>query len=468
MKIPISSIIIGERQRLDLGDINAQATSMETHGQIMPILVEPVIIENPGEAEKHTCYRLIDGRRRLAAATQLNWLEIECVTRENLTEIQRQELEYEADIQRLDRSWQDKCLSMFKLFTLKKHEYAKAGTEFSMKDMVTLTNYGKSSIAYMCEVAKALQATPRDEQIWSCDSPNKAKQVLLERQENLIEKRRQELAKAAAPKPTIVERVANFFTGNKPECPVQCLERTDANEDTADKEADDKFDEVYGNERVSLFEIEESRQQSNSSFNELTYKDLKQRAARFNLAYSTVPRCEVASWGDKPFLQGFWFLGGGGNTSSFYGSYQVGYLERMEVMFGDLYGKETTIHLFSGSLAVSDEYSRVGIDPTGKYQSDYEVDAHELSSHLPFKPKLIYADPPYSIEDSEHYKNSMVNRARVLTECAAVLQPGGYVIWMDQALPVFSNDELLWCGAIGYIRSTGNRFRVVNIFRKPL
>ena len=54
-----------------------------------------------------------------------------------------------------------------------------------------------------------------------------------------------------------------------------------------------------------------------------------------------------------------------------------------------------------------------------------------------------FADPPYSIEDSEHYANAMVDRKKVLSECAIVLRPGGYVVWIDQALPVFANEELL-------------------------
>ena len=81
---------------------------------------------------------------------------------------------------------------------------------------------------------------------------------------------------------------------------------------------------------------------------------------------------------------------------------------------------------------------------------------------IPFPEKkyqIIYADPPYSQEDSEHYKNSMVNRERVIQECALVLEPGGFLVWMDQALPVFSNNALKFIGNIAYIRSTGNRFR---------
>lgn len=189
---------------------------------------------------------------------------------------------------------------------------------------------------------------------------------------------------------------------------------------------------------------------------------LHQRANLYNTAYPQLLLLEVGTHASRTFLHGFWFVGGG-NVSSFYGSYQTEYLERIATLFPDA---ESVVHLFSGSLPPSPKYTRVGIDPTGKYKSDFECDAHALSSYLPFKPDLIYADPPYSVEDSEHYQNSMVNRAKVVDECGTVLQPGGFLVWQDQALPVFSNSKLRMVGAISYIRSTGNRFRVISIFQK--
>lgn len=199
---------------------------------------------------------------------------------------------------------------------------------------------------------------------------------------------------------------------------------------------------------------------------------LAQRADSYNTAYSHLgpPNTpfSLTQRGPKSFIFAFWFLGGStGNVSDFYGSYQTEYLNRIQTMFLDCEGKNECVHLFSGSLPPSPKYTRVGQDPTGQYKSDFECDAHKLSSFLPFKPSLIYADPPYSKEDSEHYQNSMVNRPRIVEECGLVLKPGGFLIWMDQALPVFSNNLLNFVGGIAYIRSTGNRFRLVSIFQKP-
>lgn len=196
--------------------------------------------------------------------------------------------------------------------------------------------------------------------------------------------------------------------------------------------------------------------------------NLYQRAELYNKTYPHLLPLFVGTNSGRPFLTGYWFVGGG-NISDFYGSYQVEYLKRIGSMFPDCKGSHEVMHLFSGSLPPSPDYKRVGKDPTGKYKSDYEIDIHHMSSFIPRSSfSLVYADPPYSEEDSEHYKNSMVNRAKIISETAAVLKPGGWLVWMDQALPLFSNDEIRLVGCISYIRSTGNRFRCVVLFQKPI
>lgn len=195
---------------------------------------------------------------------------------------------------------------------------------------------------------------------------------------------------------------------------------------------------------------------------------LAQRCDLYNNAYSHLgpPNTPlyVHPGPQRSFATAHWFVGGG-NISELYGSYQTEYLERISVLFPDA---TKVVHLFVGSLPPSPRYVRVGL-PQGDTKPDIECDAHRLSSNMVVKnlgPELIYADPPYSVEDSEHYANSMVNRPRVVDECAEVLQPGGWLVWMDQALPVFSNKKLSYVGCISYIRSTGNRFRCVLLFRK--
>ena len=184
---------------------------------------------------------------------------------------------------------------------------------------------------------------------------------------------------------------------------------------------------------------------------------LYERGNLFSIAF---PKAAPLSYHDG-MLSGFWFLGGG-RHSEFYGAYHCNYLNRISSIFPDA---EKVLHLFSGALPPSPKYARFGMGEGEK--PDIVGNAEQLSSILKFRPDLIYADPPYSTEDAEHYKTGLVNRSRVIKECAVVLQSGGFLVWLDQILPVFDNKDLNLVGLIGYIRSTSNRFRCISIFRKP-
>ncbi len=184
---------------------------------------------------------------------------------------------------------------------------------------------------------------------------------------------------------------------------------------------------------------------------------LYNRTDLFNAAF---PKTHPLVYHDG-LIYGFWFLGGSRHDTTFYGAYSKNYLDRIQALFPDA---SRVVHLFAGAMPVG-PYTRVGMGE-GE-EPDIVGNAEQLASFLPFKPDLVYADPPYSQEDAEHYGPSLVNRDRVLKEVAVVLQRGGFCVWLDQCLPVYDNSTLNLVGLIGYIRSSANRFRVVSIFRKP-
>jgi len=152
-------------------------------------------------------------------------------------------------------------------------------------------------------------------------------------------------------------------------------------------------------------------------------------------------------------------MGNNYKTSGYYGAYPHTYLERVMSMFPDA---SKILHLFSGSMPAG---NYIRFDRNGN--SDVQGDAESLSLSFPEKRfDFILADPPYSVEDCEHYGCAMVNRNRVLSECVKVLDLGGFIVWLDQVLPMFRKSELNMCGVIGMVKSTNHRFRVVTIFQK--
>jgi 16S rRNA G966 N2-methylase RsmD len=64
---------------------------------------------------------------------------------------------------------------------------------------------------------------------------------------------------------------------------------------------------------------------------------------------------------------------------------------------------------------------------------------------------LVLADPPYSVEDCDHYQTTMVKRS---------------VVWLDQVLPMYRKDMFALEASIGMQKSTNHRFRMINVFRR--
>lgn len=189
----------------------------------------------------------------------------------------------------------------------------------------------------------------------------------------------------------------------------------------------------------------------------MTSFSLVERAAFYAKTFPKFPPLRA----DSRWLDGMWVLGQNYQGSGYYGSYPPNYLHRVESLFPD---KERVLHLFSGSLPQGEYicFDRQG-DP------DIKGEAEKLTEYLPPNMfDLVLADPPYSEEDAQKYGTCLISRNKVLEQVAEVLSPGGYVVWLDQVLPMFSKKWLHLCGLIGIVRSTNHRFRVASIFQKPI
>ena len=147
------------------------------------------------------------------------------------------------------------------------------------------------------------------------------------------------------------------------------------------------------------------------------------------------------------------------NKSTLYGAYPRGLLDRYEAMF-KLDGKKV-LHIFSGSLPPG-PYTRVDL----LHSADIKGDVQNLSELVDTGWDIIFSDPPYTREDSVKYGTPHPHKFKVVKECAKVLRPGGLLVWLDTAWPMFRKAELELIGTIGLIRSTNHRVRGIFIFRK--
>lgn len=192
---------------------------------------------------------------------------------------------------------------------------------------------------------------------------------------------------------------------------------------------------------------------------------LEARANIYAETFPDYPRLIV----DKGWLLGVWNIGNNYKGSGYYGAYPPSYLKRITPLFPDC---PRVLHLFSGSLPPGD-YVRFDIRDPSEVPNGVDVqgDAEKLSHYFqPGSFDIIFADPPYSEDDAQRYGRCLVNRNKVVAECARVVRPGGFLIWMDQVLPMYrgrgENAEWNRCIEISISRSTNHRVRAVFGFQR--
>lgn len=172
------------------------------------------------------------------------------------------------------------------------------------------------------------------------------------------------------------------------------------------------------------------------------------------------PRC--LSIGEDGRAAGMWIMGNDYRVkSTYYGGYPAGYLRRVKSLFPD---KSRVLHLFSGKVD-TDTFPGDTVDINPANDATYVDDAQTLLNVPLEEYDLVLADPPYSVEDCDHYGTSMIKR-NVVMSALRRLPAGAHVVWLDQVLPMFRKDAFTIEAVIGMVKSTNHRFRVVTIFRK--
>lgn len=165
---------------------------------------------------------------------------------------------------------------------------------------------------------------------------------------------------------------------------------------------------------------------------------------------------------DDERIVGTWVMGNDYRVrSEYYGGYPAGYLRRVAALFPD---KKNCLHLFSGKVDTS-VFPGKTVDINPDTSPDYVDDAQSLENVPLQEFDIVLADPPYSVEDAEHYQTTMVKRNKVLVALSR-LSSGAHVVWLDQVLPMYRKDTFKTVAYIGMVKSTNHRFRVVTIFER--
>lgn len=166
--------------------------------------------------------------------------------------------------------------------------------------------------------------------------------------------------------------------------------------------------------------------------------------------------------GEDNRIVGTWIMGNAyGVKSGYYGGYPHGYLKRIKALFPE---KKNCLHVFSGRVDQS-AWPGDTVDLNQDMEPTFLDDAQSLEKVPLGNYDIILADPPYSVEDAEHYQPTMVKRNKVMAALAGC-SPTTHVVWLDQVLPMYRKDQWKIIGIIGMVKSTNHRFRVVTIFER--
>ncbi len=165
--VQLSDIIVGERFRVDLGDIDELVKSIQEKGVIQPITLDSNM-------------NLLAGGRRYAASTKAGLPTVPAIIREATDEIDAREIELMENVHRKDFTWAEQAALVKKIDDLYK---SKHGSNWSGRKTAELLDKGVTTVARNLQLAEALTLMP---QLGELRTADEALKVLKKMEDNAI------------------------------------------------------------------------------------------------------------------------------------------------------------------------------------------------------------------------------------------------------------------------------------------
>lgn len=195
--LPLSSIIVLDRDRTDLGDIEDLMESLITWGQLMPVLL------------RKEDNRLIDGGRRLEAMSRLEWSEAEYLYKEDVSDADLKALEHEVNERRKPMTWKEKVIGIWKIHKMKARSAAMRSEGWSYRYTGQLMGVQLAQVTYACMIAEYLQDP--NHPVHAATSATDALNVIIKLREDTIGR---ELAKSTGVAAGVVNKTALALSTN--------------------------------------------------------------------------------------------------------------------------------------------------------------------------------------------------------------------------------------------------------------
>ncbi len=165
--IKLEDIIIGERFRKDLGDLDELINSIKEKGIIQPITVDSNM-------------NLLAGGRRCAASLAIGLPTVPAIIRDALDEIDAREIELMENVHRKDFTWVEQAALVKKIDDLYKEKH---GSNWSGRKTAELLDKGVATVARNLQLAAAIEVIP---QLGEYKTADEALKVLKKMEDNAI------------------------------------------------------------------------------------------------------------------------------------------------------------------------------------------------------------------------------------------------------------------------------------------
>ncbi len=159
MMVPLSDIVLLDRGRKDMGDIEDMKNSLLRHGQI-----QPIVVRNPRADELDRVagkpWILVAGGRRYAGAALLAWDTIHAIMLEDMPAWRQRAIELEENLKRKSMNFDEEVRMKAEVHELYQAEAATRDAEWTQRDTARELGESVANLNRDLKLAEAMKKDP--------------------------------------------------------------------------------------------------------------------------------------------------------------------------------------------------------------------------------------------------------------------------------------------------------------------
>ena len=157
-ELPLSAIYISkdrQRNKVNEGKVAELAVSIQAHGLLNPIVVEPLDRVRFPDAPPSCTHRLLAGYRRLLSHALIKKPMIRVTLKEDVDQLEAEEIELDENLMREELPWQDEVKAKQRILEIRKQKYGE-----SIRDVADHIGESRGELWEDSRLAKAMEVMP--------------------------------------------------------------------------------------------------------------------------------------------------------------------------------------------------------------------------------------------------------------------------------------------------------------------